>query len=846
MVPFIPTGYAQNVVKQVVRTKEATRYLLLPEGFHPYGSGFQLEDGVYVCDNGSDSKAGRGLMQTITLNQSRPEPIQAELWSRTENVSGSPSGDYSLYIDLIHDDGTPLWGQTAVFDTGTHDWQKKTLTIQPAKPIKSLTIYALFRNKSGKVAFRDMKLSVLRTPDKACLFDSVPVIPVKKATLQIRDVAADSDFVELQGTPFGVIPTVKQEEQITQVTLVNSDNQDRCLTLVYTIEVLPEGLTWCEHPRANNAVLNEIKYDYNGNQRLARLFQSHDGAVDVATTPYLAYQYAGIADGFRVAGMTYPSGKTLTYDYDDQGHISAINEGTTSLVSYLHSGSGRVLQTTYNEPGLSLTHTNGGLDRFGRIVNHAWMKNGQPLVHIAHGYDYSGNRTCRNDLVHAANSELYAFDHVNQITSLNRGALSADKDAVTTLNFMESWDFDKTGNWTQYSKNGAVESRKHNTVNEIQDIASHDKSGNMTGMPGLNGKYDAWNRLVEVRDISANLIARYDYNGANQRIKKTVGNVVTTSFFNEKWQELESREPGTVSPRWTSYVWGTRHLDDLIYRQRGEEKLYSLADPNWNVVAITGTSGVVQERMRYDAFGKIMWMDTNFLPKANSAYGWNRTFTGQVIDSETGLMLYRWRHYHVGLGRFVQRDPIGYDGEELNLYRYVVNGPHRWSDPMGLFLWADCAKDKCEVGEIKYHFAIAFFARDPKNVSGMTRAIDNFSIASTLSMMLASPTAAATVAQAIAGASSAIATNGLAGGASNFLNSNCRERGWACLLYVVATTIECKDCCPKSFGQYWKTTVTPFGCQNTNNIRFIMHVHEPTTKQMQDCLQSAKEAFQKD
>jgi len=111
--------------------------------------------------------------------------------------------------------------------------------------------------------------------------------------------------------------------------------------------------------------------------------------------------------------------------------------------------------------------------------------------------------------------------------------------------------------------------------------------------------------------------------------------------------------------------------------------LYSIADPNWNVVAVANASGAVVERLRYDAFGKITWLDAAFAVKANSAYAWNRTFTGQVFDAETGLMLYRNRYYHTELGRFTQRDPIGYRGSGLNLLRYSHNKPLIYTDPSG-------------------------------------------------------------------------------------------------------------------------------------------------------------------
>jgi RHS repeat-associated protein len=94
--------------------------------------------------------------------------------------------------------------------------------------------------------------------------------------------------------------------------------------------------------------------------------------------------------------------------------------------------------------------------------------------------------------------------------------------------------------------------------------------------------------------------------------------------------------------------------------------------------------------MKYDAFGKITWLDDAFMAKPNSDYAWNRTFTGQVLDSETGLILYRNRYYHIGLGRFVSRDPVGYDAEDMNIYRYVFNSPYNWLDPYGLQFKFDC------------------------------------------------------------------------------------------------------------------------------------------------------------
>ncbi|MCL2711149.1 MAG: hypothetical protein FWE95_09745, partial [Planctomycetaceae bacterium] len=169
---------------------------------------------------------------------------------------------------------------------------------------------------------------------------------------------------------------------------------------------------------ASNAILDEIKYEYNANQKLYRLYQSHSGAVNVSTTPYIQYTYSGIADGFRTAAMKYPSGKTLTYGYNARQQLTTIADAGTTLATYVPMGSGNTMQTTYNQPAISLTHANGGIDRFGRIVDHAWKKSTTDLVRIQHGYDYASNRNYRKDMVSTTNSELYGYDGVNQVKSL--------------------------------------------------------------------------------------------------------------------------------------------------------------------------------------------------------------------------------------------------------------------------------------------------------------------------------------------------------------------------------------------------------------------------------------------
>jgi len=95
---------------------------------------------------------------TVMLHQQRPTPILVQAASRAENVEGLPDSGYSLYVDIYYMDGTPSYGHTFNFQTGTTDWQWGELYLEPAKPIRNVNVYLLLRGKAGKAYFDDVAL----------------------------------------------------------------------------------------------------------------------------------------------------------------------------------------------------------------------------------------------------------------------------------------------------------------------------------------------------------------------------------------------------------------------------------------------------------------------------------------------------------------------------------------------------------------------------------------------------------------------------------------------------------------------------------------------------------------
>ncbi|MEN6337964.1 MAG: hypothetical protein ABFE01_27230 [Phycisphaerales bacterium] len=265
-------------MKKVLRLDRSGGSLLKPDAWTGWQRGFTREDGVFVCDNGSDAHVQRGVSQTIVLNQEKPEPIVAVAWSKAEQVGGTRDSDYSLYLDLRYADGTPLWGQTNSWTAGTHDWEKAQVIVFPEKPVASVTFYMLLRNHAGKAWFRDPELKVVR----AFLFDGVPVEPAGQTQegFQVRDVAAETDFVSIEHAALDLKLDCRSQDSgdatFFDVTLQDASGKDRAVTLIYAVPLPASDWLWLQDPRRSLAAADGREYvdaerfDAGANGRLSR------------------------------------------------------------------------------------------------------------------------------------------------------------------------------------------------------------------------------------------------------------------------------------------------------------------------------------------------------------------------------------------------------------------------------------------------------------------------------------------------------------------------------------------------------------------------------------------------
>jgi YD repeat-containing protein len=120
--------------------------------------------------------------------------------------------------------------------------------------------------------------------------------------------------------------------------------------------------------------------------------------------------------------------------------------------------------------------------------------------------------------------------------------------------------------------------------------------------------YDAWNRLVKA--VSGANTEVYSYDALGRRITAKLNtNTATDLYFSAAWQVLEEDVGGTMQ---NQYVWSPVYVDGLVEGDLSGTRYYVQQDANWNVTAIVGTTGTVQERFVYDPYGAPSFWDSTW------------------------------------------------------------------------------------------------------------------------------------------------------------------------------------------------------------------------------------------
>ena len=402
-----------------------------------------------------------------------------------------------------------------------------------------------------------------------------------------------------------------------------------------------------------------------------------------------------------------------------------------------------------------------GLDQFGRVADENWVTGAgttswAPVDRCQYGYDRDGDVLYKLNLVDPTQSELYhtnsagtgdgntAYDALDRLVAFSRGRLTASGnnhidgdpskllfDTITAANTSasETWSLDALGNqlsttsttWAAGVPTVVTTVRAYNADNQItattvttkigtgtptstSPTTTYDNDGNTIADGTQTYVYDAWNRLLAVKSGST-YQAIYQYDALGRRVREDYGaSGANTLLYSPDWQVLEERftPAGGAAAVKYQYVWGLTYIDDLVLRDTYAsgsltQRLYATHDANYDVTALTNTAGTVQERYLYDPYGAVTYTNASYGAISASAFGWQYLHQGGRLDGKSGWYDFRNRDEVAGQGRWAERDPLGLDGGDRNLYGYVGTNPINGLDPSGLYY-----KDAKYVGPVFY------------------------------------------------------------------------------------------------------------------------------------------------
>lgn len=304
------------------------------------------------------------------------------------------------------------------------------------------------------------------------------------------------------------------------------------------------------------------------------------------------------------------------------------------------------------------------------------------LQNLGYTYDPNGRLQSRTDFGFGA-AEEFGYDNLDRLTTW---VLPAQEATV-------QYQYDDTGNLTfrqrvdpsglpmaenyRYGENGAG---PHALTTGPAGSYGYDAGGRQISRPGQPSiAYSYFDLPTQVTDNTAGSVT-FAYDAYGTRVEKTTVNSDTITLGG-----LYERRTVNGTTTHVFYLPGDRTVvGQVSCDSHGTCSSPAFFHPdNLGTVDLVESNGTVVGREKRDPFGRLYDMTAGISPPAGVTLG----FTGQVEDTEIGLIDFHHRLYDAQIGRFITPDPIvgnRQHGQDWNRYSYCRNSPLSFVDPTGL------------------------------------------------------------------------------------------------------------------------------------------------------------------
>ena len=430
--------------------------------------------------------------------------------------------------------------------------------------------------------------------------------------------------------------------------------------------------------------ITNISYDKTGVQQLAGF----------------GYQYNHLN---QVTRFTEKSGQYWIYGYDNQDglntaqkHLDDDNAINGFAFSYSRNDSGNRTKKSVNgkdsnyivnnDGQIESRHNPGVIDIVGQAhidaIVSADTSGGVPLASKIHRMDRQGENFYKQllfDNTNARNQDIKVIAALPNAGPNGENVIETTEGKYFLGKSNETYGYDDDGNitsdgrwlftWNQINQLISME-----TKNELYSIVTptkldftYDYAGNRIGkqVSTRASATDAW--LVS-KDTG------YVYQGRQ-----------VVAEHNQLNAGSSNGSSGTLVEK--TYVYGPYIDENLIFTtfdQNGTgTNYYPQQDRQFSVRALVDGNANIVESYDYSPFGKMTVLGANGSQISESAFGNAYGYTGRRLDTETGLWFFRARYYSDDLGRFLSRDPLGYNGGGMSMYSGYFAGM-MGIDPSGL------------------------------------------------------------------------------------------------------------------------------------------------------------------